>query len=176
MTERAQPRRRARWIGALVLTWLAVASPLLVSLPAMADQSQPILTITAPTAAGSTATVALTRAELEALPQVQITSSTPWTEGATVFEGPLARDVLAIASASGTIAEAVAINDYRAELPVQDFFDYDVILALRADDALLTRRDKGPLWIVYPKDDHPELDSIEYFARWVWQLTSLRIE
>jgi hypothetical protein len=43
------------------------------------------------------------------------------------------------------------------------------------DGERLLPRDKGPIWIVYPRDDFPELTDIRYDYRWVWQLTRLEI-
>jgi len=71
---------------------------------------------------------------------------------------------------------ATAANDYSVEIPVSDFLDYDVILAITMDGERLTLRDKGPLWIVYPRDDHPELSSPLINSRWIWQLVALELK
>jgi hypothetical protein len=49
------------------------------------------------------------------------------------------------------------------------------ILALKRDGETLSRRDKGPIWIVYPRDDFPELQLETINARWVWQLIELEV-
>ena len=36
-------------------------------------------------------------------------------------------------------------------------------------------RDKGPLVIVYPFDDRPELRTALYYGRAIWQLRSLEL-
>jgi hypothetical protein len=36
--------------------------------------------------------------------------------------------------------------------------------------------DKGPIWIVYPRKDHPELQDSKFNDRWVWQLKEMRVE
>ena len=36
--------------------------------------------------------------------------------------------------------------------------------------------DKGPFWIVYPRDQHEVLQDIRYDYRWVWQLDSLQVK
>jgi hypothetical protein len=38
---------------------------------------------------------------------------------------------------------------------------------------MLTRRDKGPLWIIYPRDAVPMLREERFEHRWVWQLYRL---
>ncbi|WP_211607221.1 molybdopterin-dependent oxidoreductase [Halomonas daqiaonensis] len=113
---------------------------------------------------------------LETLPRHELTTSTSVTDGVIHFEGFLVRDLLEWLDANGETAVAIALNDYIVEIPLQDFYDYDVILATHMDDQRLTRRDKGPLWIVYPRDDHAELQDIRYDYRWVWQLHRLEIE
>jgi hypothetical protein len=115
------------------------------------------------------------RAMLEALPSKRLATATVWTSGVPQFEGPLARDVLALAGARGERVRAIALNDYAIEMPVQDFIDYDVILALRMDGRVLTVRDKGPVWIVYPRDRHVALQEAVRDNRWVWQLRTLQV-
>lgn len=63
-----------------------------------------------------------------------------------------------------------AANDYYVEIPVSDFRDYDVILAMQADGVPLARREKGPLWLMYPISDHEELADPLYIHRLIWQV------
>lgn len=120
-------------------------------------------------------TLVLDRAMLTALPQHEVRTTTEWTDGVKVFRGPLVSDVLAAAGADGSVVAATALNDYSVEIPMADFRTYPVILALWMDGAALTVRDKGPIWIVYPRDDFDELRSSEMNSRWIWQLRSLEI-
>lgn len=116
------------------------------------------------------------RGMLQGLGLRTLRTGTTWTEGVTTFEGVLVRDVLKAAGAEGETVVAQALNDYRIDIPRSDFQDYDVLLAMRMDGKDLTARDKGPLWIVYPRDDHPELQNGRSDHRWVWQLNALRVE
>ena len=119
---------------------------------------------------------AFDREMLEALETVSLTTTTAWTEGPVTFDGPLARDVLALVGADGEVVTATALNDYAVDIPFTDFQDYDVVLALKMNGEAMSVRDKGPIWIVYPRDDHAELQTVEYNARWIWQLRSLNVE
>ena len=47
--------------------------------------------------------------------------------------------------------------------------------AFRQNGAVLTVRDKGPLWIVFPRDDYPELNDPRVDLQWVWQLRAIEI-
>jgi len=116
------------------------------------------------------------RAGLEALGLHELRTSTSWTDGVSRFEGPLLRDVLDRVGAGGTKLVARAINDYSVVIPIEDCRKYAVLLALKRDGRDLERRDKGPIWIVYPRDAHPELRSERINARWIWQLDRLEVQ
>ncbi len=115
-------------------------------------------------------------AMLDHLPRQTLHTSTVVTDGINRFEGFLMSDLLEWVGAEGDTAAALALNDYLIEIPMQDFSDYDVLVADTMDGQRLTARDKGPLWIVYPRDEHPELQDIRYDYRWVWQLHHLEIQ
>lgn len=115
------------------------------------------------------------RVALEAFGLHQTRTSTAWTDGVSTFEGPLLCDLLHRVGATGTRLFAQALNDYTVEIPIDDCRKYPVILALKRDGRELQRRDKGPIWIVYPRDDYPELRSEQVNNRWVWQLDRLDV-
>ncbi len=96
---------------------------------------------------------------LEAVGKTTTVTSTAWTEGKSTFEGVLLSDLMKRVGASGKTAVAIALNDYKVDIPVEDFVRYPVILAYRMDGERLKIRDKGPLWIIYPQDDFPELKT-----------------
>jgi hypothetical protein len=54
--------------------------------------------------------------------------------------------------------------------------DYDVILAHQMNGTTLTAKNKGPLFIVYPYDSKPELQTVRFYERSIWQLKSLQVE
>ena len=112
---------------------------------------------------------------LEALPQQTYKVTTPWYLRPVSFRGPLLRDVLAAAGVGGTHVEAVAVNDYTADIPFKDAEAYDVIIALRMDGKPMSPRDKGPLFVVYPYDRLPPQVRERSFERSVWQLDGLRV-
>ena len=74
-------------------------------------------------------------AMLEALPGRTAKVSTPWAEGVNAFQGPLTRAVLEAVGAQGTKLKVIALNDYSADVPAEDFVKFDVILALKKNDA-----------------------------------------
>lgn len=115
------------------------------------------------------------RAMLEALGVVEIRTTTTWTDGIGHFRGILVSDLLDRIGASGEVAKALALNDYVVEIPTEDFYRYPVLLAFEMNGETLTIRDKGPLWIVYPKDDYAELEVLDTDRKMIWQLIELEI-
>ncbi|GAB3262299.1 putative pterin-binding protein [Chitinimonas naiadis] len=112
---------------------------------------------------------------LETLPQHSFTTQTPWYPQPVKFTGPLLRDVLQAAGAKGSTIVAVALNDYKTEIPFQDAGKYDVVVARLMNDKPMPVREKGPLFIIYPFDSKSELRAEVYYNRAVWQLRSLQI-
>ena len=117
----------------------------------------------------------LDRAMLEALGTVAFETATPWDKERVRFEGvPLGR-LLDRLGASGTRLVAVALNDYSAELPVEDVRRYEVILALRRNGEYMPVQNRGPLFIVYNFDSDPELKNPKFYSRSVWQVARLEV-
>lgn len=120
--------------------------------------------------------VELDLATLEAVGTAKFETSTAWTDGRPSFEGVLLRDLLKATGAKGQTVTAVALNDYKVTIPVSDLEKYPVMLAYKMNGELLKIRDKGPLWIVYPQDDYPELKTKAVQSKWVWQVKELRVD
>jgi hypothetical protein len=92
-----------------------------------------------------------------------------------LFDGVPIRAVLEQAKSRGVRITTFASNDYEIVIPIDDL-KFEPLITMKADGQLLKIRDKGPLWIVYPRDDYKVLQDIRYDSRWVWQLNRLRIE
>ena len=114
-------------------------------------------------------------AMLAAMPQQSLSLRTPWYAQPRRFTGPLLRDVLRAAGASGTALRLIALNDYRVDIPFDDTQRHDVLLARLLDDQPMSVRDKGPLFVIYPFDSHPELRSAVYYSRSAWQLRTIEV-
>ncbi len=138
-----------------------------------ADDTETMLTLHN-TLAGTE--IELTEAALKALPQVVINTDNEFVDQMTAFEGPLGRDVLALAGGGGSMVVLTAVNDYAVEIPIEDFMKYDVVFAFSADGEKFSRRDKGPIWVVYPMSDNPELQDPVFNARLIWQLVKVEIK
>ncbi len=171
------PRKSCgRFLAALLLV-AALAAPTLANEPLPEPAGRVILTISgAIDHTNADGTARFDRAMLERIGVTRVATSTSWTDGISAFEGVLARDLLRAVGATGDVVSAQALNDYAIEIPTSDFESYDVLFAFRMDGVDLTRRDKGPLWIVYPRDEHSELRNQKADAKWIWQLVKLDIK
>ncbi len=112
---------------------------------------------------------------LAALPQQSFSTKTPWHAEARKFTGPLLRDVLAAVDAQGKNLRAIALNDYKVDLPVGDALRFNLVLARLMDDKPMPVRDRGPLFIVYPFDSDEVLRTERYYSRSAWQLKTLDV-
>jgi len=159
----------------------SIATGLLLSLPASAASlSFPtgpvVLEVTGLISnTNDTASADFDLAMLTALDNRVTTTSAPWYDGTHDFAGPLGSTLLDTVGASGTMLRVTALNDYVTEIPVSDFRDYRVVLATSIDGKLLSVRDKGPIFIIYPFDENPELNNETYYGRSAWQVKSIEI-
>lgn len=113
--------------------------------------------------------------QISAMPQTVVETENEFTDGKVAYRGPLVRDVLAkMGLGAAETIRITAANDYFVDIPTEDFTKYDVILAMEADGEKLSRREKGPLWMMYPISDHSELRDPVYMRRLIWQV--VRIE
>lgn len=115
------------------------------------------------------------RTMLEGIGITTIHTSTPWTDGIKEFRGVLLQDVLSHCGAEGETIQAKALNDYAIDIPMDDLESYPILLAFESDGEPLTLRDKGPLWIIYPLDDHKSLRGRMTERKMVWQLKELLV-
>ena len=122
-------------------------------------------------------TAAFDLALLQKLPQHSFSTKTPWYPQPRKFSGVLISELLAAVGATGVVTvRAVALNDYRVDIPADDLIRNGAMLAQLLDDAPMPVRDKGPLVIIYPFDAKPELRSAVHYSRAIWQLQSLELK
>ena len=118
----------------------------------------------------------LSMAAIKALPQQTFMTKTPWYPDSVKFSGPLLRDVLALAKVKGTDISAIALDDYKVQIPMSDAQQYDMILAHKINDEAIPVKTKGPLFVVYPYDSKPELQAFRFYERSIWQLKALTVK
>lgn len=117
----------------------------------------------------------LGQAEILEFEQIEISTANEFIDGTRLFKGPLMREVLNMCGAGNAhTVRLIAANDYQVEINTEEFLTYDVILAHSVDGEPLSRRDKGPLWLIYPMSDNPELEDPVFNSRLIWQV--VRVE
>jgi len=157
----------------MLKTVFAISFALALGLPRVAMAQETMLELVNSLTGAETA---LSEAEILALPQAVINTENEFVDAMTRFDGPLGRDILALLGEGGSTVVLTAVNDYAVEVPVEDFANYDVIFALSADGERFSRRDKGPIWVVYPMSDHQELQDPVYNSRLIWQLVKVELK
>lgn len=113
---------------------------------------------------------------LDALGTTEVVTTNPWYDGPQTYTGVLGTDLLKAVGAHGTTLKIKAINDFVAEVPVADFEQWPVIFATRQNGEPMRIRDKGPIFLIYPFTDFPELDKSEYLNRSAWQIKSIEVQ
>ncbi|MBM1221017.1 oxidoreductase [Ponticoccus sp. SC2-23] len=123
----------------------------------------------------ATAEIVLTDDELMALPQLSITTGTPWTEMPMVYEGPTLWSVLERVEAIGSDIELVALNDYKVRLTADRITEDWPIVARLQNGETMSIREKGPYWLMFPFDNVKELQTETFFSLSIWQLAKIEL-
>lgn len=113
---------------------------------------------------------------LRSLGETDIVTDTNWTSGVHTFTGALLLDILARVEADGTTVNATAINDYSVEIPVSDASETSPIIAYALDGKPMPRREKGPLWVIYPYASSSKFQTEVIYSRSIWQLDRMSIK
>ena len=163
---------RRTLLGLASLPWLAPAAQAAADLP----EGPVVLSVSGKSGESAPGQAArFDMAMLERLPQTSFSTLTPWYAQPRKFTGPLLREVLAVAGVRGSLVRAVALNDYRVDIPFDDVQRYDVLLARLLDDKPMPVRDRGPLFIIYPFHQHANLRNVLYYTRCAWQLKAIEV-
>ena len=126
--------------------------------------SKVVLTIKTPEAVEQ-----FTCEQIEAIGLTQLNTSTFWAEDQGEFSGVLLRDLLGEAEIENALEiKITALDGYTAFIPREDWQKWDVILATRHEEQLISVRRKGPLRIIYPKDIGGKIADSEMRIRWIW--------
>ena len=115
-------------------------------------------------------------ATLMSMPSTRIETTTPWTHGKVTFEGISVKSLLNLVGAKGHTGEFRALNDYTVRIELSDPVENGAIIAYLQDGKRMSVRDKGPLWLIYPMDSDPKLQTPVYQDRMIWQLRSIQVK
>lgn len=150
-----------KWIVALPLlcfSFLAHASHLTITLP-------------------NKQVVTYSLSELaETLPKDTFTTQLPWYPQANSFTGFKIIDLLNYLKVGQVSSVSFfAINDYAANISMEDLSRYEPIIAYHMNGYEMKIRNKGPFWLVYDLDKYPQINNEVYYTHMVWQLEKMTI-
>lgn len=112
--------------------------------------------------------------DVDAMPKTEFTTNTPWTEAPAAFAGPSLANLADLGGRHAVKADVIALDDYAAEIPAEDWEKHGAILAVRVNGETVPIREKGPYWVIYPIDSDPGLLNVQFYhARMVWQVKSI---
>ena len=109
--------------------------------------------------------------KLLSMPQKTITTKLPWNETVSEYRG-ITMDTL-LSEVNVSIHKQVtfiALNDYKISVPKEDFSEYEPVIAIKENGKLMSIREKGPYWLIFPVSTHPEIDNTDYHAKMIWQI------
>lgn len=112
---------------------------------------------------------------LKALPVVEFTTHTPWSTDPQTFTGVTLFNLFEAIGASPESFVATALDDYKFTVNNLDVKRYPVIIAYLEDGKEISVRKLGPLRIMFPFDDYPELMTHINESSSVWQLLEMEL-
>lgn len=136
---------------------------------------EPLLTIEVVEATEVT-TYLFSLEDLDVLPQESFDTSTIWTEGIVTFSGPPLKAVLESVGAPAKSVRAFALNDYNMVIAPSRRSDSYPVVATRMNGERFSVRERGPLWLVYPYDSHPDFRDERIYAQSIWQLYKFELD
>jgi hypothetical protein len=116
-------------------------------------------------------------ADLEKLPLTEYTTYDPYEKRRVHYKGVLLRELVGRYADPGVQAvRLLAVDDYRITLTRPEWTRWDILLATQMDGRHLSRREKGPVKIVFPYDTAKDIDHKVYDPKWIWQITQIEFE
>lgn len=161
-------------MSAYVRTMFALICLALAPLVAGAAMAQDgTLTVNRPSPEGP---VILTPAQLQALPQHELTEQPTNFPNPGKFRGPLLADVLKLAGAEGKDAKLTAFDDYQVSITADEMAQHQPILSLELDGATLIGHDFGPYFVMWPFKEKPEIDNDTFQSKAIWQVIKIEVQ
>ena len=109
---------------------------------------------------------------IKSLPTFSFVTNTPWSDGEQEFVGVRLSVLFDTLDIKANSFSALALDNYKADVDV-DWQKYPVIIAYQHNGTDISIRRLGPLRIIFPFDDYPELLNDFNITSAVWQLTHI---
>ena len=166
-----------RFLAFVVFASYLLFSPAAISSPLPEPSGTVLLTLTgAITNTNSPGQADFDRTMLESIGLTELVTSTPYTDGKPTFRGVILAKLLDAAGATGVKLHVAAVNGYQVVLDADEMRRYPILIALEQDGKPLRLRDRGPLWVILPSDQYPELKADSQNFKSIWQVKSIDIQ
>ncbi len=118
------------------------------------------------------------------LPLTSYWTNTVWTEEANLYTGVLLRDLLhhltvdslrADSMRVGTTVTFYGLDGYSATLNYHMLHEDRPLVAFLRNDVPMSRREKGPYWLIFDYDSDARFRTETYYALSVWQIERIVI-
>ena len=141
---------------------------------AFAAEAHPVILTISSLAGG--ADLRLDRDGMEARGLSFLDVETPWYGGRRHYEGVGMKRLISDAGVTATRdVHLHALNDYSVDIPWSVIDRYDPLLALKRDGEYMAVRDKGPLFLLFPFDNHAEIRTPWFYSRCIWQVDTIAV-
>lgn len=123
------------------------------------------------------ARIDFTLSEMKALSQADITTAHPWSAQAQHYSGidlSILLEFLFAQKAIKTLS-LEGLNGFSMALEWSSIQDFSPIIAWQENSQLMSRRDKGPLWLMLPFDSVSKVKQADFLHYMVWQLRTIRV-
>lgn len=105
-----------------------------------------------------------------------IETTTRWSNGEKIkYTGVRLIDILG-KTENFHFVYAYGFNNYVSVIPIEKIVKYNPIIAFMANEKIISVKEKGPLWIIFPYDKHPELQTHIAEAWYVWHLNKILLK
>ncbi len=142
-------------------------------LPVAAEPGPVILTVV--NSVAESKRYQFTLQDLQSLESHTFTLTHDWSDSPHRYTGPLLSAVLEKAGMKGTTVKLRALNEYFIEIQRPFIEKYQPILAWQEDGLTLSIRNKGPLWLMTPLHQYPELNEPANVSKLIWQLSTIEV-
>ncbi len=111
---------------------------------------------------------------LKEFPTTHFETRLPWYPDQRSFTGiPVSKLIERYGDNKTFAVTFLALNDYAATSTVDDIRAFAPIVAVKMNGKPMKVRHKGPYWLVFNLNKHPEIDNIAYHSQMVWQIDEI---
>jgi hypothetical protein len=116
--------------------------------------------------------------ELDRLAKIHVPTQEPHPgKPPTIFDfrGIRISELLDLAQINPQVKEITFVADdaYRVAVKVEDLYKYDIILAIERDGKPIPRSEGGPVYLVFPNTQFPEIKTKYPATTWAYYVTHL---